>query len=158
MKVYSAGIGQAPTYRMKMWPASQAEPGSWSINFTGSPTDPSSGSLVLLAHECDVNFGNVTVVPTVSAARPVRSPDDIVAMYRFDEGTGRTVHDRAEKGKAADLTIETPRAASWVNGGGVALNMPSGISSTDAGTKILDAVKASNAMTVEAWLKPTLVT
>ncbi|MBI5471752.1 MAG: immunoglobulin domain-containing protein, partial [Ignavibacteriae bacterium] len=157
MKVYSAGVGQAPTYRLKMWLASQAEPGSWNISFTGSASDPSAGCLALVAHECDVNFGNITVVPTVSAARPVRSPDDIVAMYRFGEGSGNTIHDVAAQGEPAELTVEKPEAASWINGGGIALNMPSAIQSAQAGLKILQAVKTSNAITVEAWLKPTLV-
>ena len=70
MKVFSSGPGQAPTYRVKIWQVGTSEPGSWSVSHTGSAGDPSTGSLALIAQECDVNIGNVTIVPTVDAATP----------------------------------------------------------------------------------------
>jgi uncharacterized repeat protein (TIGR02543 family) len=53
------------TYRYKMWAQGTAEPAGWSVEFvagTGAG-QPGSGSLVLLAHEADVDFGNLLVVP-----------------------------------------------------------------------------------------------
>ncbi len=49
-------------YSLKMWPAAQTEPAGWAITYTTS-TPPASGSLLLLAHQLDVTFGDVSVVP-----------------------------------------------------------------------------------------------
>jgi hypothetical protein len=53
------------TYRYKMWPQGSAEPVGWNVQFvagTGAG-QPQAGSLVLLAHEADVDFGSLLVVP-----------------------------------------------------------------------------------------------
>ena len=51
-------------YKLKVWEASEPEPYEWKL--TGKQAtwdDPGSGSLLLLAHHVDANFGNVTVTP-----------------------------------------------------------------------------------------------
>ena len=46
------------TYSFKVWPASQTEPATWTLQAAG---ELSTGSILLAAHQCDVSFGNVTV-------------------------------------------------------------------------------------------------
>jgi hypothetical protein len=157
MKVFSSGVGQAPTYRIKIWPASQSEPASWSVSYTGAATDPSTGALGLIAQECDVNIGNVSIVPTVNATRPMVGGSELVALYRFTEGVGNKVKDVAGNGTPLDLTIKNTEATSW-RVDGLSINMPTTISSDGASSKVEDAVKKSNEMTIEAWLQPTMTT
>jgi hypothetical protein len=56
-------------------------------------------------------------------------------------------------GSPLDLQIEEPAAAQWTEDA-IGLRQPTLISSTGAATKIVDACKASNELTVEAWLQP----
>jgi uncharacterized repeat protein (TIGR02543 family) len=60
----AAGVG-ATTYRYKVWPDGTGEPAAWNLEHTvaAGPDVPTTGSLVLLAHEADVDFGNLTIVP-----------------------------------------------------------------------------------------------
>ncbi len=55
--------GTTTAYRFKMWPQAQAEPATWSAQYTspGAANEPRTGSLVLMAHEAAVEFGAVTV-------------------------------------------------------------------------------------------------
>ena len=52
-------------YSYRVWPDGTPEPTVWSVQFTAGTDDlePSSGSIVLVAHEADVSFGNVTITP-----------------------------------------------------------------------------------------------
>ncbi len=63
--VFKAQVtGSSPTtYRLKAWKSGTPEPAAWTIDYTtiGSPVEPASGSLALIAHEVDANFGDVTV-------------------------------------------------------------------------------------------------
>jgi hypothetical protein len=45
-------------YSFKVWPASGSEPANWNLQADG---ELGLGSVILLAHECDVSFGAVTV-------------------------------------------------------------------------------------------------
>ena len=55
--------GGTPTFRMKAWPIAQTEPGGWDLESTLSADLPASGSLLLVAHHVDANFGQVQVTP-----------------------------------------------------------------------------------------------
>ena len=50
-------------FRVKLWPADQAEPESWDFERIEPKDDVSKGSALLLAHYTDVTFGNVKVTP-----------------------------------------------------------------------------------------------
>ncbi len=77
--VGAAGV----TYSMKMWRSNQAEPQNWSLTYSAGKDDrePQSGSLVLVSHEVDVSYGNISVTPinASEAAAPAFSiPEGIV--------------------------------------------------------------------------------
>lgn len=94
MRVDSVSGGTA-RYRFKMWPASETEPAAWDMDGRGATGEPLSGSLVLVAHHVDAQFGKVTVTindtvpaPQLSVAvsgrgSVERNPDK--ASYRFAE-------------------------------------------------------------------------
>ncbi len=48
-------------YRMKVWPADQGEPDGWQLEGLGGQGELDRGSLLLVAHNADVTFGDVTV-------------------------------------------------------------------------------------------------
>ena len=62
MRVRS-NAGQGSTYNLKWWEDGQAEPLGWNLTGTGKPTAPQAGSLMLVAHHADVEFGNVLIEP-----------------------------------------------------------------------------------------------
>ncbi len=85
----------------------------------------------------------------------------LVALYGFNEGAGTTVFDVSGVGTPMDLTILNPARVTWLGGGvnGVRFaTAGSAIQSTGAGTKVLTALKNSNALTIEAWVAPANLT
>ena len=52
----------SPRLQFKRWrPAIETEPAGWLLDRNGSVGDPTSGSIILIAHHADVEFGDVTV-------------------------------------------------------------------------------------------------
>jgi hypothetical protein len=50
-------------YSVKVWDATGAEPASWAVSAVEGPDDFPSGSLLLVAHNSDVTFGDLEVQP-----------------------------------------------------------------------------------------------
>ena len=82
----------------------------------------------------------------------------LTALYTFKEGSGTTVHDRSNVGTPIDLTILAADKVTWLSGGGLTLNAPTALRSLQPTTKLSDACKLSDAITIEAWIKPTNTT
>ena len=57
--------GTKSRFQMKIWRAGSAEPSSWSVDWTsaGLPDEPGRGSIGLLAHEVQVEFGSLMLSP-----------------------------------------------------------------------------------------------
>ena len=91
----------------------------------------------------------------VAAARPSPEPDrrDLLALYRFDEGGGDTVKDASGAGEGLDLKIENPSAVRW-DAGGLTVNEPTLVGTASPPKRLVDALKRSNALTLEAWVAP----
>ncbi|MCF6339024.1 MAG: fibronectin type III domain-containing protein [Gammaproteobacteria bacterium] len=60
-------------YSLKMWEQAQPEPAGWDLVSQELPTDPQSGSLLLVAHHVDATFGTVTIVPSGDTIGPRNS-------------------------------------------------------------------------------------
>jgi hypothetical protein len=54
-----------------------------------------------------------------------------------------------------NLAIENESAVRWIDGGGLAIDQPTVIKSMGIADKIIDSVGSTNAITIEAWLKPS---
>ncbi|MEE9412186.1 MAG: DUF1349 domain-containing protein [Methylococcales bacterium] len=61
-------------FKVKFWPQSETEPTAWSIN-AQIPTR--KGSVLLVAHQADVTFGNVIVEPTITNSVSDNTPPEI---------------------------------------------------------------------------------
>lgn len=75
-----------------------------------------------------------------------------VALYGFDEGQGAIVIDQSQFGDPVNLTIQDTNAVSWVDGG-LKVDSPTIIQSAVSAAKITNAIKASNQVSIEAWVK-----
>ncbi len=80
-----------------------------------------------------------------------------IVLYTFDEGSGTTINDVSGVGAPLNLTVQNGAATSWVSGA-LSINSSTIVESSGAATKIIDAVTASEAITVEAWINPANIT
>ena len=86
-------------------------------------------------------------------AETPRVARDLQVWYTFDAEKGNTIRDRSGIGVPLDLTIEKPSAVQWKKGLLVVRSATKIRSSTPA-TKMINAVKRSGSITLEAWVKP----
>ncbi|CAB1055660.1 hypothetical protein D1BOALGB6SA_393 [Olavius sp. associated proteobacterium Delta 1] len=96
------------------------------------------------------------------ARRPEPTPagefaEDLAVLYSFTEGSGNTVHDVSGNGEPLNLTIQDPAAVSWLEGGGLSIDSQTLVASAGAATKLIEACKASNEITVAAWIRPAAI-
>jgi len=89
---------------------------------------------------------------TFSYASNRRVADGLVMLYDFEEGNGTTVHDRCETGEPLHLTFEDNGRVRWLPGG-IAIGEAAIISSAAGASKLYAACTATNAITIEAWLR-----
>jgi len=87
-----------------------------------------------------------------------RVTDGQQVLYGFDEGEGSTVLDVSGVGTPLHLTIRDPGAVIWQPVAGLTLDAATMISSDGPAGKIFDAVTATGALTVEAWVTPANTT
>ena len=88
---------------------------------------------------------------TVFAAE--RSRDGLIALYDFTDTDRQTVADRSGVSPALDLVISKPDQVQ--RGKGVlAITGNTLIHTPGPATKIIDAIKVANAITIEAWVEP----
>jgi hypothetical protein len=55
--------GEGSVYSFKVWRAGQSEPSTWDLAGQAATSDPQAGSFLLLAHNVEATFGDVTVYP-----------------------------------------------------------------------------------------------
>ncbi|MCA9014666.1 MAG: DUF1592 domain-containing protein [Planctomycetaceae bacterium] len=88
----------------------------------------------------------------LDAAAP-RVARDLQVLYTFDDGQGDRVRDRSGVGQPLDLKIETPAGVHWKEGA-LVVRSSTTINSAGPATKIIDMVKRTNSLSIEAWVKP----
>jgi WD40 repeat protein len=99
-----------------------------------------------------------TVVITVQAApTSTRVTANLQALYTFDEGSGLLINDVSGVGAPMDLTIDNQYAVTWA-ADGLTLNSATVIDSRGPATKFINAARATNALTIEAWVTPANIT
>jgi hypothetical protein len=78
---------------------------------------------------------------------------NLLVLYKFLEGGGSTVLDVSGNGSPLDLDITDLSAIRWTEDG-LSIQSPVSIVSQGPATKIIDAVKQTSEITVEAWITP----
>ena len=94
----------------------------------------------------------VSVRPSL-AAEAARVTRDLQALYTFEAGQGDTISDRSGVGAPVNLKIDKLSNIAWQNNA-LVIRSSVKISSTGPAQKIIDAVKRSHAVAIEAWVKP----
>ncbi len=82
-----------------------------------------------------------------------RSLGGVVALYTFDEGDGRRVLDRSGYGEPLDLWVTEPSDVAW-HDGFLAVTGETLLDSEVAAAKVAKACIDTDALTVEAWVRP----
>ncbi len=85
--------------------------------------------------------------------REPRIAEGLLSFYTFSERGGATVFDRSPRGQPLDLDVLDLSAVQWTEGG-LTIRSPTMIVSHHAAAKITDAVRQSNEITLEAWIRP----
>jgi hypothetical protein len=75
------------------------------------------------------------------------------SLYTFKDGAGTVVHDRSGNGAPLDLSVGDPAAVRWTPDG-LVISSTTQLASAGPATKIIDASRASNELTIETWVKP----
>ncbi|PSN79918.1 hypothetical protein C8B47_09195 [filamentous cyanobacterium CCP4] len=115
---------------------------------------PEAGTYVL---ELSASDGRLTGRDTVTVVVSQRVVSGIQALYDFREGTGNTIRDRSGLQPALDLTLVNG-AIARLQGQGIALRQPSLLATSGPATRLNQAIRSSQALTVEAWVKPAQTT
>ncbi|MEZ6062435.1 MAG: LamG domain-containing protein [Planctomycetaceae bacterium] len=96
----------------------------------------------------------LTFVPGLAtSAQAQRTTTGLQVLYTFDEGDGRIVHDQSGTGTPLDLTIADPGKTKWSRSV-LTLNNETVLKSDGPARKVIDAVRTSRAISVEAWVRP----
>lgn len=93
---------------------------------------------------------------TPFTSRLSRVTAGLAALYTFKEGRGTLVHDLSRVGVPINLTLDNESAARW-SPKGLLLLAPTIVASEGPVTRIVQACKASNELTLEAWIRPATV-
>ncbi|WP_411844892.1 carbohydrate-binding protein [Roseibacillus persicicus] len=85
--------------------------------------------------------------------------DSLQALYTFEQGAAaNTVYDLSGNGTPLNLTIANPSLTSWNADGSLSVTGNTLIQSTTAASKLHQAITGSNAMALEAWVRPQNLT
>jgi ferric-dicitrate binding protein FerR (iron transport regulator) len=93
--------------------------------------------------------------PLVAEPLPERITSDLIALYRFDEGQGTTVHDQSGFGPPLDLHAESAEGLRWLPSGGLQVAGGAMLTSGRPAAKIIKACRESNELTIEVWVTPS---
>lgn len=82
-----------------------------------------------------------------------RQVDGLLALYTFDEEAGPIVGDLSLSDQPLDLVVPTPEAVTWAEGQ-ITLDSATRMYTMVAATRIIEACQATDAFTLEAWIRP----
>jgi Concanavalin A-like lectin/glucanases superfamily len=85
-----------------------------------------------------------------------RHDNDVIALYEFKTGTGRTAFDTSGVDPALDLSLIGD--VNWVGGWGIEINSGKAQGTTTASRKLHDLITATGEYSIEAWVVPANVT
>lgn len=86
-----------------------------------------------------------------------RTTEGLVALYDFEEGEGAAVKDVSAIGEPLHLEVKDEDHVKWVPGG-LAIQSSTMLAASGPAAKIIEACRLTNAITIEAWIKPANTT
>ena len=88
------------------------------------------------------------------AVGEIAAKSGILVLYTFQEGEGDVVRDLSGIGDPLDLTIRDPSSVTWLGSNGLSVDSPTIIQSSILARKVSRAIRKSNEVTLEAWIRP----
>lgn len=128
--------------------------GETMMDFWGQPRDakPDIGANEFPDATPDQPIGEPELPPSGN-----RVTKDLIALYEFKEKQGREVRDTSGTGDALHLQIKSESRVSWTEEG-LLVKEPVLISTERPASKIINACRQTNEITLEAWIRPANVT
>ncbi len=114
---------------------------------------PQAGTYLL---ELSASDGRLTGRATLTVVVSDRILEGLQAIYDFREGTGTTIRDRSGLQPALDLTLVSG-ALERLPGRGIGLRQGSLLATAAPATRLSREIQQTQALTVEAWVKPAQV-
>jgi len=104
----------------------------------------------------EVVAGHSAVAPRTGAfaSKPARASLGLQTLYLFHEGQGNVIHDVSGAGAPLDLRL-TKGKSSW-SASGLTLGGNPMIKSDGAATRLIDACRKTQEITLEAWVEPAV--
>ncbi len=83
-------------YSARVWPDGQTEPTIWDVQYIDTTSSLTNGSILLIAHQVDVTFGDVTVAPVPERFPVIEPPpdngiDDVLVHLTLDDSQSPSV-------------------------------------------------------------------
>ncbi len=97
---------------------------------------------------------NKKVASTLSVAETKRCKDGLIAYYNFGYDPDYVIHDLSGYGEPLDLRVLQPKSVSWDDQKKLEILSNTAMVSYTPAKKIITAVKVSNEITIECWMKP----
>jgi hypothetical protein len=83
------------------------------------------------------------------------SSENLVALYAFSEGGGNIIRDMSGLKPALDLSFSPKGRVRWLeSGNGIEIVKPSIVRSSNPATKLVEALRATHALSIEVWITP----
>ncbi len=107
-----------------------------------------------LWHSDGINTYQVKDINQTTSA--ISDDRGLVALYEFNEGSGKLIKDQSGKGAGETLIINNEDAVTWGNDGGLSITGSPLIRSAGGAAKINQAIKSSNELSMELWIQPSV--
>jgi len=102
---------------------------------------------------------NIIVENTLSESVISRTKDAVkdglIAYYAFTYDPGLIVQDISGNQAPLDLFTQDPNSVTWYGNNSLEINSGAYYISSEPASKIIDAVKSSNEIAIECWIKPS---
>ncbi|MBN2215337.1 MAG: fibronectin type III domain-containing protein [Bacteroidales bacterium] len=95
-------------------------------------------------------------VSTMSISESLRFYEGLIAYYNFSLNTDTLIHDLSRYGQPVDLLITDTTKIRWDKNGRLEILDNTLIRSILPATKIVEACKETNEITLECWIKPSM--
>lgn len=99
--------------------------------------------------------GSAAITFTTPLNAVSRSKSGLIALYNFSEGSGSTAADQSSYGSPMNLQLSG--AVTWSKTGNGVIMSGGKIATSGAASKVINALRASNASSFEAWVQPANV-
>lgn len=110
------------------------------VNSFDSDITSDRGTLYLIQKETSIDQGD-------------RVTFGLQAMYNFSAGTGSIIYDQSDPENPTDLELKSPADANWIKGQGMEIGANPQLTSFEASSKLVDALKETNEISLEAWVR-----